>query len=232
MTRTPQLSQQKKRSLDQQYRPPAQHPTHPPHQNQQQLHTTITAHAHRSQQAQEERYRPPPLPQSQQFQEQQQRQALQKQRNMPPLHAYSTNDLFDARGQNGVAPEHGGPMITANDELYGMSDNDRRKHKESRGKTQDDINLNPLNLPVYERSESSFRWIVLILACWSMFGSYYCFDNPAALSNQFQDADGEYHLSSLQFNLLYSVYSIPNVILPLFGGVLVDKIGAEIRFVF
>ena len=48
--------------------------------------------------------------------------------------------------------------------------------------------------------------------------------NQTALANQFQN---HYNLSSTQYNLLYSVYSFPNVILPLAGGGLVDKIGAE-----
>eukprot|EP01084_Bolivina_argentea_P141150 248068_1 len=87
-----------------------------------------------------------------------------------------------------------------------------------------DIN-NPDNLPVYYRSKSCFRWVVLFLSCWAMFGSYYCYDNPTALANQFQD---KYNLTDTQYNLLYSVYSFPNIILPLFGGALIDKIGAEI----
>lgn len=31
--------------------------------------------------------------------------------------------------------------------------------------------LNPENKPVYYRSKSCFRWIVLFLSCWAMFGS-------------------------------------------------------------
>ncbi len=31
----------------------------------------------------------------------------------------------------------------------------------------------PENLPVYYRSKSCFRWLVLFLSCWAMFGSYY-----------------------------------------------------------
>jgi MFS family permease len=32
----------------------------------------------------------------------------------------------------------------------------------------------------------------------------------------------------LEFNLLYSVYSFPNIVLPFFGGYLVDFIGVRI----
>eukprot|EP01084_Bolivina_argentea_P190389 327198_1 len=76
--------------------------------------------------------------------------------------------------------------------------------------------------PIYYRSKSCFRWVVLFLSCWSLFGNYYCYDNPTALATQMQS---EYDLSDTQYNLLYSVYSIPNIILPLLGGALGDKIG-------
>jgi len=31
--------------------------------------------------------------------------------------------------------------------------------------------------------------------------------------------------SESKYNLLYSVYSYPNLILPLFGGLMIDKLG-------
>lgn len=34
-------------------------------------------------------------------------------------------------------------------------------------------------------------------------------------------------LSNLQFNMLYSIYSFPNIILPFFGGMLIDKMGVR-----
>ena len=51
-------------------------------------------------------------------------------------------------------------------------------------------------------------------------GSYYCYDNPAALQRTIttvMDVDNTY------YNLLYSLYSWPNVILSLIGGVLIDR---------
>eukprot|EP01006_Ploeotia_vitrea_P006478 TRINITY_DN13244_c0_g1_i1.p1 TRINITY_DN13244_c0_g1~~TRINITY_DN13244_c0_g1_i1.p1 ORF type:complete len:521 (+),score=265.98 TRINITY_DN13244_c0_g1_i1:51-1565(+) len=79
---------------------------------------------------------------------------------------------------------------------------------------------------MYDRSASPVRWAVLALACLAMFGSYYCYDNPTALHKPIR---ARYHnLSGVQYNLLYSVYSIPNVALPFFGGVLVDKFGTSI----
>ena len=64
-----------------------------------------------------------------------------------------------------------------------------------------------------------------------MIGSYYCFDNPAALAvylKKSHTGKKTMELSSLQYNLLYSVYSFPNIILPFFGGIMVDKMGVRI----
>ena len=218
MTRTPQLTAQHKHPQDQQYRQKPHFPQpRPPHQPSNP----------------NDRYHPPPLPQSEQYRQQLLEKEKQSQQHVPPLHAYSTNDLLDVTRNQTNEINNTNILITTSDELLKDTNNIILEKKpcipKDDGTATDDINLNPLNLPVYERSESSFRWIVLILACWGMFGSYYCYDNPSALSTQLQS--GKYNLSSLQFNLLYTVYSTPNMILPLFGGVLVDKIGAEIRYV-
>lgn len=40
-------------------------------------------------------------------------------------------------------------------------------------------------------------------------------------------------LSTVQYNLLYSIYSLPNIVLPLIGGLIVDKMGVRVgTFVF
>lgn len=57
-----------------------------------------------------------------------------------------------------------------------------------------------------------------------MIGNYYCYDNPAALINQMSTLMGEDHFEQ-KYSLLYSVYSIPNMVLPFFGGYFVDKFG-------
>lgn len=51
-------------------------------------------------------------------------------------------------------------------------------------------------------------------------GSYFCYDNPAALADKFvSDLD----LSNTQFTMLYSIYSWPNVVLCFIGGFLLDR---------
>lgn len=62
---------------------------------------------------------------------------------------------------------------------------------------------------------------VLFVMCFLSFGSYFCYDNPAAL----QDAMlRDLKLTEGQFMLFYSLYSWPNVILCFFGGFLIDKL--------
>ncbi|CAD8200988.1 unnamed protein product [Paramecium octaurelia] len=68
-------------------------------------------------------------------------------------------------------------------------------------------------------------WLALGLACFLLFGDAYAFDNPMALQSTIQS---EMNLNNVQFNMLYSIYSAPNIILPFFGGILIDKIGVRI----
>lgn len=48
----------------------------------------------------------------------------------------------------------------------------------------------------------SLRWLVLILSCGGMIGSYYCYDIPSALDKELSHY---LDIDSLQFNLLYTV---------------------------
>lgn len=81
---------------------------------------------------------------------------------------------------------------------------------------------------VKKKAESSFRWIILFLTCIMMIGNYYCYDIPAALNSQMDDYFGKPSDFETLFSLLYTVYSVPNVILPFFGGYFVDSWGVRI----
>jgi MFS family permease len=97
-------------------------------------------------------------------------------------------------------------------------------------------------------SELNVRWLMLALLCASLIGNYYAFDGPTATMTQLSDhfypggnststdddgASSSTDPSTFQFryNLLYSVYSWPNVILPFFGGYLCDKLGTRLMLV-
>jgi len=84
------------------------------------------------------------------------------------------------------------------------------------------VSTTPLNLtPI----SPWIRWLILALASVINFGLNYSSQNPQALQPSIQSVFG---MEDTKFNLLYSVYSFPNIILPLFGGLLADKVG--IRF--
>ena len=66
---------------------------------------------------------------------------------------------------------------------------------------------------------------MLVLTSFLLMGSYYCYDNPGGcyknLASWFWDEDKfDYY-----FDMLYSVYSLPNIVLTMVGGVLVDRTG-------
>ena len=59
-----------------------------------------------------------------------------------------------------------------------------------------------------------------------LFGNYYAYDNPSALNRQLKEWLGSSaEVFQWQLNLLYSVYSLPNIILPLILGALLDRFG-------
>jgi MFS family permease len=68
----------------------------------------------------------------------------------------------------------------------------------------------------------AYRFIVLVLICVLTFGGYYSYDLPGSLSYAYTDPS-ILNLNAFQYNLLYSVYSWPNTILPFFGGYISDK---------
>ncbi|KAF1394128.1 hypothetical protein PFLUV_G00023290 [Perca fluviatilis] len=76
-------------------------------------------------------------------------------------------------------------------------------------------------LPICDPSHILHRVLVLIFMCFLGFGSYFCYDNPAALQTQvIQDLS----LNTKEFMQLYAWYSWPNVVLCFFGGFLLDRV--------
>lgn len=70
---------------------------------------------------------------------------------------------------------------------------------------------------------------MLTFGCLFLMGSYFCYDNPAPLKSTLEEPP--FNFSEGQFNSLYSIYSLPNTVLPLLGGILLDKIGIRIGLV-
>jgi MFS family permease len=60
------------------------------------------------------------------------------------------------------------------------------------------------------------------MACCFLLGSYYCYDIPGVIEKPLEES---FNIDSKTWSLLYTVYSIPNMVLPVFGGVFLDTIG-------
>ena len=95
-----------------------------------------------------------------------------------------------------------------------------------------------IQLQKSDQNESNFRsknrFYILILSTALMFGGYFWMDQPNALSQHIEEKlTGD---SSFKYNMLYSVYSYPNIILPFFGGLFIDRVGLKsamnILFIF
>lgn len=66
------------------------------------------------------------------------------------------------------------------------------------------------------------RWILLFMACFYMFGNNFCYDNPGPLETQLE---AQFGMTSTQYAMLYTIYSLPNMILPILGGICLDFVG-------
>ncbi|XP_074453524.1 lysosomal dipeptide transporter MFSD1-like isoform X1 [Larus michahellis] len=91
----------------------------------------------------------------------------------------------------------------------------------------------------------SYRFVVLLFNCLLTFGSYFCFDIPSVLQEQFQGnltCPNETHHNSTrhngtlecveglgmtpaQYNLLYAIYAWTNAVVVILAGFLIDKLG-------
>jgi len=66
-----------------------------------------------------------------------------------------------------------------------------------------------------------YRIILLVGICFLTFGSYFIYDIPGALP---EPIDQRLGISDTKRGALYSVYSWPNTVLALFGGLLIDRV--------
>ena len=67
-----------------------------------------------------------------------------------------------------------------------------------------------------------FRWTVLVLIWLAMFGNYYVYDSVSPLADVLKAQLG---FSDANIGLLNAIYSFPNVLMVLIGGVIIDRIG-------
>lgn len=72
------------------------------------------------------------------------------------------------------------------------------------------------------------QYLALVLTCMLPFGIYYSYDIPGAINVQLQEwFESDFEAWQIRLNGLYSAYSLPNLVMPVVSGVLVDFLGAH-----
>lgn len=69
-----------------------------------------------------------------------------------------------------------------------------------------------------------YRWVVLVLVSIAMFGNYYIYDSISPLADVLTKQLG---FTDSDIGLLNAIYSIPNIIMVLIGGIIIDRIGTK-----
>ena len=72
---------------------------------------------------------------------------------------------------------------------------------------------------------AAWRWGVLVAISVAMFGNYYTYDSVAPVADSLQRL---LHYSDTQIGTLNAIYSFPNIIMVLIGGVIVDRFGTRL----
>ncbi len=75
---------------------------------------------------------------------------------------------------------------------------------------------------------ASLRWTVLIAISIAMLGNYYVYDSIGPLADNLQRLLG---FTDTQLGTLNAIYSFPNIIMVLVGGIIVDRIGTRLATV-
>jgi len=83
-------------------------------------------------------------------------------------------------------------------------------------------------LPPKAQPPASWRWVVLVAISVAMFGNYYVYDSIGPLADNLQRLLG---YSDTQLGTLNAIYSFPNIIMVLIGGIIVDRVGTRLATV-
>ncbi|MEW6364639.1 MAG: MFS transporter [Acidobacteriota bacterium] len=70
----------------------------------------------------------------------------------------------------------------------------------------------------------AYRWTVLVLISLAMFGNYYVYDSISPLADVLKAQLG---FTDANIGLLNAIYSIPNVLMVLIGGLIIDRVGTR-----
>lgn len=72
---------------------------------------------------------------------------------------------------------------------------------------------------------AAWRWAVLIAVSVAMYGNYYVYDSIAPVADSLERLAG---FSDTQIGSLNAIYSLPNILMVLVGGVIVDRFGTRL----
>jgi len=70
----------------------------------------------------------------------------------------------------------------------------------------------------------AYRWAVLVVISLAMFGNYYVYDCISPMADVLKAQLG---YSDANIGLLQAIYSVPNIVMVLIGGLIVDRIGTR-----
>ena len=86
------------------------------------------------------------------------------------------------------------------------------------------MTMNPA-LTVKNPPPAVWRWAVLVAISVAMFGNYYVYDSIGPVADSLQRLLG---FTDTQIGTLNAIYSLPNIIVVLIGGVIVDRFGTRL----
>src|ERR1035441_4967660 len=81
-----------------------------------------------------------------------------------------------------------------------------------------------MDATLVKQPSAIYRWLVLILISLAMFGNYYIYDSISPLADLLTK---QLKFSDSEIGLLNAIYSFPNIIMVLVGGLIIDKIGTR-----
>ena len=81
------------------------------------------------------------------------------------------------------------------------------------------------NPPAQTPPTPVWRWAVLLAISAAMFGNYYAYDSVGPVADSLQRLLG---YTDTQIGTLNAIYSFPNIVMVLVGGVIVDRFGTRL----
>ena len=127
----------------------------------------------------------------------------------------------------------GNPSCSSDDEKL-LTDSDEQKktlHNEESSQGTDRSLLRRIGgvlRGLFDPHQSAHGYVIILLLCVARLCIIFGIDNPAPLESAIL---GVMKIDITRYELLYAVYSWPNAIVPLLGGILIDKVvGLRIGF--